>query len=120
MIIYIIPNTNTPATIISVITENILFFLFCFFPTNPAIDRTTDKSINPRTIIRLISLSLGNKAPKHQTMINVVVKHNKLSNPNFDVFVFFSFSINSLFIIHEITKSLKGIHYFNYYFAYSY
>ena len=120
MIIYSIPSTNIPTTINSVITENTLFFLFCLFPTNPAIARTTDKSINPRTIIRLIPLSPGNKVPKHPTMINVVVKHNKLSNPNFDVFVFFSFSINSLFIIHEITKSFKGIHYFNYYFAYSY
>lgn len=89
MIIYIIPSTNIPATIISVIVENILFFLFCFFPTNPAIAKTTDKSINPRTIIRLITLLLGNKFPKHPTMVNVVAKHNKLSNPNFDVFVFF-------------------------------
>lgn len=89
MIIYIIPSTNIPATITSVIIENTLFFLFCFFPIKPTIAKTTDKSINPRTTIRLILLSLGNKVPKPPTMINVVAKHNKLSNPNFDVFVFF-------------------------------
>ena len=58
-------------------------------------------------IARMLDAQEYNKAiggeiffPKLPTMVNVVTKNNKLSNPNFDVLFFFSFNIYS-FIHHS-------------------
>lgn len=99
MIFHKIPRIKITTVITSVITENTLFFLFCLFPANPAIAKITDNTINPNTNQSPIPISLESNESVHPTMINVIAKHNKLSNPNLDVFV--SFSLSKIPLIHH-------------------